>query len=112
MMKFAIIGIGCGIGLIFVMNFILWLQFDYFPGKTEIDRPYQYSRIKTLMESEDVEHYWPTLNKAMEDGKIQNSEYDQLMEIEDNLSLILHKAAFLALWTSKKEQWKEDFSSS
>lgn len=89
----------------------LWLMIDYFPGKAEIDDSWQYKYINQLMESDDAKHYWPTLEKAMEDGKIQNFEYDRLMEIEYDLSFILRKAELLELWILRREQWKTgDFS--
>ena len=66
----------------------------YLPSQEPLADGHQYKYITEWMEGEDAHHYLPTINKAMEDGVMQEFEYDTLRGIEDALTLSREKAKF------------------
>ena len=77
-------------GYIMAMDYFI----VYLPSQEEISDGYRYKYITEWMEGEDAHHFLPTINKAMEDGVMQEFEYDQLREIEDSLTFKREKSKF------------------
>ncbi len=62
------------------------------------------------MDSENAEHFYPLLKKAMEDGVLTGWEWDEMDELDDDLELLKDKSAFLDMWDKNKDRWaKGDF---
>lgn len=93
-MKDVVIGFA-GAALVFCVLFVTANYFiTYLPDQEEIKFGYEYRWITQQMEGEDAHHYLPTINKSMEDGIVQEFEYDKLQDIERVLNLKREKAKF------------------
>lgn len=94
---------GCLIG---AMMWFTWIG----PGTSECDRAYHYESVERWMDSENAEHFYPLLKKAMEDGVLTGWEWDEMDELDDDLELLKDKSAFLDMWDKNKDRWaKGDF---
>jgi hypothetical protein len=87
----------------------LWFFTDYLPSQKECNRGYQFHAIERWMEGDDAQYFWPTLKEAMEDGVLQNYEYEKLDQINDNLDLERGRTSFMKLYNERKDHWEKGY---